>query len=354
MINIDGSIGEGGGQILRTALSLSMITGTPFHIDRIRDNRIKPGLRSQHLTALNAARKISKAETHGVVLNSTSVTFIPNKIYSGSYFFNIGTAGSVSLVLQTILVPLSLANSASSVTISGGTHVPWSPIFEYLKTTWSPFMNEIGYDFLLSLESSGFYPQGGGRITVVIQPIINSKPLDYINRGKLVSISGISSVANLDDNIASRQKIRALKMLYDSELGIDNSKIKIKLTRIISQSKGSVLFLDALYENGRGGFSSLGEKGKRAEKVSEEAVNSMLKFHNKGGAVDKFMADQLLLPLSLIDGKSLFSTDQLSNHFYTNREIILKFLPVKIESTKQINGKITVSVEPDERCNIVR
>ncbi|MFN2175004.1 MAG: RNA 3'-terminal phosphate cyclase [Anaerolineales bacterium] len=345
MVRIDGSIGEGGGQILRTALSLSMITGIPFHINRIRANRRIPGLRPQHLAAINAARKISKAETQGVYLNSNSIFFSPKSIFSGSYSFNVGTAGSAILVLQTILAPLSMANSASSVSITGGTHVPWSPSYEYLKYTWTPFMHEIGLDFLLSLESAGFYPQGGGKIQAVIRPIRNPKPLDYVQRGKLLTISGFSAVANLDKSIAGRQKLRALNILYDSKLGIDNSKIKIKLNHLPSQFKGSTLFLNAAYENSRGGFFSLGKKGKLAEKVAEEAVNSLLKFHNDGGAVDWYMADQLLLPVSLIKDRSQFSTSKITNHFHTNREVVSFFLPVKIETSKQTNGNTHISVE---------
>ena len=346
-IQIDGSMGEGGGQILRTALSLSMITGKPFEIHHIRANRRKPGLRPQHLTAINIAKKISQADTMGVYLDSTSVTFVPKTIRSGTYSVDIGTAGSASLVLQTILVPLGMANSASSVAVTGGTHVPWSPSFEYLKSIWSPFMKEIGYDFLLSLESSGFYPQGGGKITAVIRPNTIIKPLQKIQRGNLLTVTGISSIANLDESIASRQKITALKILYEKDLGIDNKKIKIKSTHLPSRFKGTELFLKAEYENGLGGFSSLGQKGKPAEKVAEESVNSFLKFHKEGGAVDKYMADQLLLPLSLIKGNSQFSTGKISNHFQTNREIIIKFLPVKIIAFQKNNGKICISVEPD-------
>jgi RNA 3'-terminal phosphate cyclase (ATP) len=208
-------------------------------------------------------------------------------------------------------------------------------------------MKEIGYNFLVSLDSSGFYPQGEGKVNAVIQPNTKFKPLQKIQRGKLLSLTGISFVANLDKSIASRQKLKALKMLYETDLGIDNTKIRIKSTYLPSRFKGTGLFLKAEYENGLGGFSSLGRKGKPAEKVAEEAVNKLLVFHREGGAVDMYMADQLLLPLSLVQAKSRFSTQKITNHFLTNREIILKFLPVNIASSQNNDGKICISVNPD-------
>ena len=169
MIEIDGSLGEGGGQVLRSALSLSILTRQPFHIYNIRLGRKTPGLKAQHLKAVDAAAAISHAVVEGARLDSTSLTFSPGELRTGRYKFEIGTAGSTSLVLQTVFLPLSLSGSASSVMITGGTHVPWAPCYHYLEWQWLPVIHHLGFDLSLSLEQAGFYPQGGGRISATIR-----------------------------------------------------------------------------------------------------------------------------------------------------------------------------------------
>ena len=171
MIQIDGSRGEGGGQILRSSLALSLITGKAFSMVNVRARRIKPGLRPQHLKAVEAAAAIGRARIEGAALNSRSLIFEPSRIRSGEFYFDIGTAGSTSLVLQTILLPLSCAKSESSVTLVGGTHIPWSPCFHYLDLHWLRYLREIGFNISLRLESAGFYPRGGGRVHATIQPV---------------------------------------------------------------------------------------------------------------------------------------------------------------------------------------
>ena len=206
MIDIDGSFGEGGGQLLRSSLTLSMMTGQKLRIDKIRANRKNPGLRPQHLKAVQAATKISGGEVDGASINSQKIVFSPGKIQAGNYNFDIGTAGSAILVLQTILLPLSSVSKPSTVMISGGTHVPWSPCYHYLDLNYLPFMWKIGFDIDIRMEKAGFYPSGGGRIRARIKPTKQHTALSLIERGRLQEIRGISAVANLPRNIATRQR----------------------------------------------------------------------------------------------------------------------------------------------------
>lgn len=347
MHTIDGSLGEGGGQVLRTSLALSVICQQPMHIINIRACRPKPGLKAQHLKAVDAAAAISKAQVTGAALHSDEIIFIPRDIRSGRYRFEIGTAGATSLVLQTILIPLSLASSASTVSISGGTHVPWSPCYHYLEGQWLPWMKEIGFDAAVVLDKAGFYPQGGGRITASIRPTSNLRPLNLTQRGKLLLIRGISGVANLPISIAERQKRQAMLRLQTIPWPAQPD-LSIKLLNLNSPAKGTFIFLAAEFEGGRACFTSLGELGKPAERVADQAVNDLLYFLETGAAIDAYLADQLLLPLSLAQGTSILQTSSVTHHLLTNAKIIQLFLPVKINIEGEINQPGWVTIEPGD------
>jgi RNA 3'-terminal phosphate cyclase (ATP) len=331
MIEIDGALGEGGGQVLRSALSLSVITGKEMYIYNIRARRSKPGLMAQHLKSVDASAAVSSADVDGAVLNSTRLTFRPSKPRSGRYRFDIGTAGATTLVLQTIFLPLSLASSSSSVIISGGTHVPWSPCYEYLAFHWLPVLRRIGYDAQVELEQAGFYPPGGGRINATLRPIGAISPLNLTQRGKLLRIQGISAVANLPVSIADRQKRQAiLRLLRLPELGAAPD-LRIRVQQLLSATKGTFLFLLAEFENGQCCYFSLGAQGKPAERVADEAVDSLLAFMASGASIDQYLADQLLLPLSLATGPSELHTSRITPHLLTNAMVLRAFLPAKIE-----------------------
>jgi len=341
MIEIDGAYGEGGGQVLRSSLTLSALTGKPVTIRNIRANRSKPGLRSQHLAAVDAIAKITQAQVEGNELNSDMVQVAPNKVAAGNYRFDIPTAGALSLVLQTIFLPLSFAKGKSHITLTGGTHVPWSPIWHYLQACWLPMMSILGFRGAVQLENAGFYPRGGGRTRAVIFPFESLKPLVCLERGDLLRIEGWSGVANLDLSIAKRQKHQALRRLYDV---CRNSKIKT--LQIPSIGGGTFILLKAVFTSGTCAcYSALGAPGKRAEKVADEAVDQLLLFLGTAGCIDHYMADQILLPLSVIPGKSAFTTSIISQHLMTNIHVIQKFLPVKIDITGQLNTPGTVEVE---------
>lgn len=325
-LSIDGSIGEGGGQVLRTSLTLSLITGRSFTLENIRSRRPKPGLMAQHLKAVEAAAQVGKATVEGAQLGSRSLVFEPTGLVSGDFHFDIGTAGSTSLVLQTILPALSLAPASSTIQLVGGTHVPWSPSFHFLEMHWLRYMREVGFDIRLELDAAGFYPQGGGRVRATVQPVSQLSPLSLLSRGPLKRIRGISAVANLSDSVAERQKAQALKRLSHV-----SKRIEIQMLRISSPSKGSFLLLLAEFEKSECCFCALGALRKRAETVADEAVSEFLAFMATDGAIDHYLSDQLVLPLAMTQGMSEIRTSKITQHLTTNAAIVQLFLPVSIE-----------------------
>ena len=343
MINVDGSIGEGGGQVLRTCLSLSLITNTAFYISNIRAGRKKPGLSAQHLKSVEAAARIGKASVEGAHLRSTSLFFSPDKIEAGNFKIEIGTAGSTSLLLQSICIPLCLANANSNITITGGTHVPWSPSFDYLKHNWSTFLNKFGYDVSLDLQTAGFYPQGGGQIVANIRPSKSINSLNLTERGKLIQIRGYSAVANLNRKIAVRQRQQVLR-----RIGYRYKLNDIRIIDLDARNKGTTICLIGEFEHSQCCYFALGELGKPAEKVADEAVDQMEKFLATDAAIDEFLADQILLPLSLADNKSTFTTAKITNHLITNAKVIEQFLPVTINIRGTLNtlGLVTIESHP--------
>lgn len=326
MIEIDGSFGEGGGQILRTSLTLSALTRRPLDIHNIRANRSKPGLRVQHLAAVNAIAKITRAELKGAELNASRLQIFPGKPQGGSYQFNISTAGALTLVLQTIFLPLSVAEKPSSIILTGGTHVSWSPIWDYIRDCWLPLLKSLGFWGEIKLEKGGFYPRGGGKALINIKPAEILKSFNCTDRGELVRIRGSSGIANLEESIAKRQKHQALRRLYN--ICQDS---KLKTVTLPSPGKGTFVILKAEFSKcGCACFSSLGAPGKPAEKVADEAVDELIAFLDTDGCVDQYMADQILLPLSIIPGESVFRTNRITQHLLTNIHVIQQFLPVKI------------------------
>jgi len=343
MVYIDGSFGEGGGQILRTSLALSCVLKKPMVITNIRKARTKPGLQPQHLTAVMAAASISGAEVQGAELSSTALQFRPNRISGGTYHCDVaekkGSAGSVSLVLQTILLPLCFADNASTVTVKGGTHVPWSPSYHYLRSIAAPLLSCLGVRAEYSIESWGWYPIGGGQVSTRITPVRALQPLTLIDRGKLLRVTGISTVSNLPSHIASRQRDRALAIL--SRQGIDAS---IEILSAPSPGKGSFLFLAAEFEHLSTGFEGLGAIGKRAEQVADEACNGLLSYLRAQGALDPHLADQVVPWLAFCQGPSEFSTSRVTLHLLTNLWVVRQFMDVdvEIEGSEGEEGRVLI------------
>jgi RNA 3'-terminal phosphate cyclase (ATP) len=340
MIEINGAHGEGGGQILRSSLTLSALTRMPVHIHHIRANRSQPGLRPQHLAAVRAIAKLTAAELTGAHLNSDELTLIPGNLRSGRYRFDIPTAGALTLVLQTVFLPLSFAGGTSTVTLTGGTHVPWSPIFHYLAYQWLPVMTALGFRAELTLKQAGFYPRGGGEALVKILPAKELRPFTCMARGELSQVRGLSGVSNLKDEIAKRQKHQALSRLYPL---CQNAKINTLQTP--SPGKGTFILLQADFtDGGRACFTALGAPGKPAEQVADEAVDQLLAFLEKDGCVDPYLADQLLLPLLLVNRPSAFLVHPITPHLLTNAHVIEQFLPGRISITESQDGTGTVVV----------
>ncbi len=343
MLILDGSEGEGGGQILRTALSLSALTGVPFTLKNIRSNRKQPGLKAQHLTAVTAMQQICRANVQGATLNSPEVIFIPQKIQPGNYHWDIGTAGATTLLLQTVAYPLSFSKSTSSITITGGTHVPWSPTFDFLEKHWLLFMRRLGFEFSLKLVQAGFFPQGGGKIIGNIQPFQTRENFICIKRGILHKIQALSAVSNLDIEIARRQAHQGQRRLEQQGLSVET-----KIETMKAPSPGTTYLLLAEFENSQVCYFSLGARGKPAEQVANETVDTFLNFMTKAAAIDEHLADQLLLPLALTGKAAHFTIHKITSHFLTNIKVIQAFKKIEIVVNSQPDQTGEVFMKPVE------
>ncbi|MFO8037015.1 MAG: RNA 3'-terminal phosphate cyclase [Anaerolineales bacterium] len=341
MIQIDGSLGEGGGQVLRTALTLSVMTGKELRIANIRKNRSSPGLRPQHLQAVRAAADICGAAVKGDSLGSGEIHFDPQQIRSDRYHFTIPTAGSAPLVLQTVFLPLTRAEGTSRITVQGGTHVKWSPCYHYLVWQWLYYMKKIGYEGEVSLNKAGYYPQGGGEIQAAIQPVQGGNPLHVVERGELIQIRGLSALTNLPDHISRRMRDRVV-----SRLGGRYPLNDIRVKELQGHGQGAFILLLVEFEHSQACYFSLGERGKRAEVVADEVVDQVLRFLATDGCIDPYLGDQLLLPLSLINERSQFRVPEITAHLVTNAEVIQQFIPVRFEMDGDLGQPGMVTIIP--------
>ena len=338
MISIDGSRGEGGGQILRTALALSLATGAPFRIERIRAQRKKPGLMRQHLTAVQAAVAIGRAAVEGAAIGSGALTFTPNGVEPGDYAFAVGSAGSATLVLQTVLPPLLLASGRTQLTLEGGTHNPWAPPFDFLATVVLPIVNRLGPRVETTLTRAGFYPAGGGRFTVTIEPARRLDRLELLDRGAITARRVRAIVANLPRHIGEREVTKALGVLNWSE---DCGHVEIVDSAV--SGPGNIVFVELEAEHATEICTGFGEAGTPAETVAERAAKDALRYLAANVPVGVHLADQLLPILSLGQGGS-FRTVALSRHTQTNADVVRQFLDVTIRVTDEGRGVIRVDV----------
>ncbi len=341
-VEIDGSFGEGGGQILRTALSLSCITGRSLKLFNIRKGRKKPGLMPQHITCVNAAAKICNSEVRGNEKGSTELNFIPGKVKSGDYFFDIKTAGSCSLVLQTLIPPLVFADRPSRVKIRGGTHVPFSPTYHYIAEVFLPVLNKIGIRTESFINRYGFYPKGGGEVYFRIFPVEKIKGLSVISRGELLSLQGYSGVSKLPISIAERQRDPVLREL--SPLSAD-----VQILDVSSFGEGTFIFLKGEYENILTGFSSLGKKGKPAEDVGKEVADRFINFYKTSACLEPHLADQIVIYLGFAHENSSFTTSSITQHLITNLWVIEKFLHIRYEIKGAIGLEGRVELRPGDK-----
>jgi len=335
-LHIDGSRGEGGGQVLRTSLALSMITGTPIRIDNIRARRAKPGLMRQHLTAVQAAARISNAHLEGDAVGSKEITFKPAAVTPGDHHFAIGTAGSTTLILQTVLPALILASGPSRLILEGGTHNPMAPPFEFLDRAFLPLLRRMGPSADVTLERAGFYPAGGGRLSVTVTPAAKLQGFDLLERGEIRNRRGTVLLANLAGHIADRE-VQTLGRLTNWE------PASFEIRRVVSAGPGNAVLLELESDAVTEIFTSIGEIGVSAEAVSERAVKEMRTYLVADVPVGEHLADQLLLPLALA-GSGSYRTLPLSLHAKTQIELIPEFLDVRIEVVEEEGGQIQLAL----------
>jgi RNA 3'-terminal phosphate cyclase (ATP) len=352
VLTLDGSHGEGGGQILRTALALAALTGKAVRIDNIRARRAKPGLAAQHLTAVRSLAYVCRAEVSGADLGSQCLTFTPrSRPIAGAYAFDVatarpgGSAGSALLVFQAMLLPLALADGPSTVTIDGGTHLPHSPFVEYVATIWLPVLARAGITADVHTLRTGWYPIGGGRIRASIQAAGGDarriRPLSLVDRGALRGVRGRAVTANLPDHIAGRMAARAEALL--AERGIE---AHIERACETAPCPGAGLFIAAEFEHGLGGACALGRRGKPAEQVASEAVESLLGYMDSGAVLDAHMGDQVLLPAAFASASFRFTVERVTSHLTTNAWVIEQFGCARIDISRGGNDTALVIVEP--------
>lgn len=341
-IHIDGSQGEGGGQILRSSLALSLVTGKAFTIENIRAKRQRPGLLRQHLTSLEAAMEVGRCHTQDARIGATKLTFEPNGIKGGQHEFAVGTAGSATLVFQTVLPALMLAKEPSTLKLQGGTHNPMAPPFDFLQQAFLPLVNRLGPKVEAKLIRCGFYPAGGGEFHVEITPVKKLGTLTLLQRGAIRSHNARVLVARLPEHVAERERDTILE-----RTGWKESEVLIeKLNN--THGPGNVLMLHVESEHVTEMFTGFGELGVKAEKVASKAVERYREYLVADVPVGEFLADQLLLPLGIAAwqgaGPSEFLTVHLSRHTTTHIEILKKFLDIDIQTEKLDRGRVRVLV----------
>jgi RNA 3'-terminal phosphate cyclase (ATP) len=339
MIVIDGTQGEGGGQILRSSLGLSLVTGKPFRITGIRAGRAKPGLMRQHLTAVKAARDIGSAEVSGNTPGSQELVFSPGEVAPGPYHFAVGTAGSATLVLQTVLPALLTAPGPSAITLEGGTHNSFAPPFEFLAQVFLPVIRRMGAQVTARLERIGFYPAGGGRISVAIQPAATLQRVDMMERGRIIGRRARAVVARLPLKIAERE----LRVL-ERELGWSRSNMTVEECRT-AKGPGNVLIVSLESEHAAEVFTGFGQKGVPAEQIARQVACEVERYLNAGVPVGCHLADQLLIPMAL-SGGGRFLTTQPSRHLTTNAAVLKLFLAVRIAIHERGRDVWEVAISP--------
>lgn len=336
-ILIDGSFGEGGGQIIRTSVALSAVTGIPVKIINIRAQRKIPGLRAQHVAGIMAVAHLCNAEVRGVSVSSTEIDFVPDTIISNHLKIEIPTAGSIGLVLQALLIPMTMADQEIQVSIHGGaTYGKWSPPLAYIKHVLCSFLSRMGFNVTIRILREGYYPRGGAQVLVKVAPPKDGiKAIDLYERGKLLEIKGVAhSSLDLERADVSAREVDAIQdylaQRYEVPINIDTQYSP-------SYSTGSGITLWAVFENSIIGMDSLGERGVRAEDVGSGAAKNLSRYIDTGATVDEFMCDQVIPYMALANGQSRFKATSVTSHARTNMDIVKRFLDVKFSVFKEQN-----------------
>jgi RNA 3'-terminal phosphate cyclase (ATP) len=337
-IALDGSAGEGGGQILRTALSLSAATGRPFVIERVRAGRLKPGLRPQHREAARALAALCDAELEGAQVGSSAIAFRPRRTAAaGDYTFDVGTAGSTPLLFHALCWPLALAGAPSTLTLRGGTHQDHAPSFHHLALVWAPAVARLGFRFSLELQAAGFYPEGGGEFTARVEPAQAMPALDLAHRGNLLEVEVVSMVCGLGYEVAQRQAERTLRRLRDLGVSAEAERVPVPARA----SRGGHVLVVASFERCRSGHGAVSAFERSPEALADLAADDFAAHLSARGAVDPHLADQLLVPAALVaaghvprpegvERSTRYTVSRVTPHLLTNVEVIRRFLDVEI------------------------
>ncbi|MFT7583502.1 MAG: RNA 3'-terminal phosphate cyclase (ATP) [Myxococcota bacterium] len=323
VLTIDGSAGEGGGQILRSSLTLSLLTGTPFVLEHIRAGRRKPGLMRQHLTCVRAAAKVCGARVEGAELGSERLRFEPGPVVAGDYAFEVGSAGSACLVLQTVVLPLALVDGPSAMTVSGGTHAKWAPPAPFLAQAWLPILARMGAPIGYELRGAGFYPAGGGRIHLTLPGNAELRPLSLAPRVGGLDVEVHAVVSNLSETIAQRELDAAAKGLGDQAATLHSATLR-------SRGPGNACWLVAKGAEITNVFTAIGDKGLRAETVAAAVVSAFDVWRASDTAVDAHLTDQLMLPIAMA-GAGDFTCPPLSLHSQTNLAVVAAFTDLRFK-----------------------
>lgn len=336
-MELDGAAGEGGGQILRSALALSMITGQPCRITNIRANRAKPGLMRQHLVAVQAAAQVCGAKVTGAELGSLALCFTPNRVMGGDYHFAIGSAGSCTLVLQTVVPALLYARQPSTIRITGGTHNMMAPPVQFLQQSYLPLLARMGAEVDVALMRYGFYPAGGGEVVATVTPCAQWRPLALMERGDYIAGHADAFVAGLAPHIGMRE----LGCIGDA---MQWGEAQLRMHRLPGeQGPGNAVLITLEHEHVTEVFAGFGAKTVKAEAVAREAISQAQAYMEASAAVGEHLADQLLLPMALAGG-GRFTASTVSSHAETNADVISRFLPVDIEFNR-LKGRNTCVVK---------
>jgi RNA 3'-phosphate cyclase len=328
MISIDGSYLEGGGQIVRTAIALSAVTGKACRVFNIRAGRPNPGLRAQHLKSIEAVAQICNAKLSGAKLHSPRIEFIPGEIKGREYWIDVGTAGSIALVLQTLVIPAIHADERVVLNIEGGTDGKWAPTMAFFEAVFCANLKKMGVEIKSEVLRAGYYPKGGGKVKVIILPCEKVKTIDLVNQGEIKKVECWSFASkNLEKVHVAERQVMGFEEVFKK---IDHKEIRYFDTL----SPGSSITAH-VHCNSIMGASSLGERGKRAEDVGRECAELLKKQIDTKATLDRWMADQILPYLALAKGKSLVSVAEITNHCITNMHVIQKFLPVRFNTIEE-------------------
>ncbi len=350
-LSIDGAQGEGGGQILRSALALSLVTGRPVHLAQIRAGRRKPGVMRQHLTAIHAAIEIGGETTEPIAIGAREITFVPRTVSAGQYCFRVGTAGSATLVLQTVLPALLIAEGPSQLRLEGGTHNPWAPPFDFLQQAYLPLVSRMGPRVSATLLRHGFYPAGGGEFTIEIEPSERLTGFQLRERGERVGGEVRALLSGLPDDIGQREIDTVIRKLnWPDDAG--------RVEKLSGFGPGNVLVATIRYANIQEVFTAFGRVGVSAEAVAKEVVRDIRNYQRSTAPVGPYLADQLLLPLAIAawqagragqaDSEPIgFRTTALTRHSRTHIDLLTQFLGVSITAAPDEDGSgITVTISP--------